>query len=569
MSKNRLRDFKKDVDLESSRQKRHDVSVTLRRDKVEEELKVRRQQSEGATDLPKDWLDKLQESDAILRYRMHHDKMEELCEALAKIGPTTAPDLDMDEARQIAISEIVDQMERLLRGEYTTVGIFLPRAVKLVIPCLAIPRPHPRLLVSAMSIVNVISGGHRYQEKHYLSAGHVPTLMTRWIVLEDDVIRPLAFETLANMCLDSAECRAEVLSHDIFPMAHKAVLQQASLDVAAAAANFVACTITMHPPPDVGICQKALAILLPLLGCEETDLITCCMWGVRAMFKCGLEGHLALAHAAVSPQQMVAIFNLLKVQPANATRDQAHALRCVALTTVGAAVSQSDAYTAALTAAGMLPQLALVIRHGSSNEREHALLLLANLTCTDAAPGAAVTLMDQAGIFGAVKSMGPVCVYTLTKNRALFLSMAAHSATKEQLMMLIDCDLVYYMAEAMDIPDTDLIATMMQDFRRVVERVNEGLPIGSENIAVTKAHEHDMELVLRVIATQCRNKACVRLAEGLLASYFPDAHEDPMPDDAPVDEQAAKDALKKEEQDFFTMLNKHITQQLGGNEMKE
>jgi len=226
----RSENFKKGVDVEASRSKRHETATTLRKERTDIDLARMRERRTDATGLPKEWHVKMEDTPEGLKREIYITTMYTLCAELNLTGPKGAPLEDVPVEQQDRIAALLDQMDDLLRKCYEVVEYFITTGCLLkTVQTLAINIRSPRMLLSALSLINLISPGRRFRENEYLVTAKAPLLLVAWARANDDVVRPLSLDCLSNLCIGSEAVRSAVLAAGTFEVAALAVSQRVSL----------------------------------------------------------------------------------------------------------------------------------------------------------------------------------------------------------------------------------------------------------------------------------------------------------------------------------------------------
>jgi hypothetical protein len=535
----RSENFKKGVDVEASRSKRHETATTLRKERTDIDLARMRERRTDATGLPKEWHVKMEDTPEGLKREIYITTMYTLCAELNLTGPKGAPLEDLPMEQQDRIAALLDQMDDLLRKCYEVVEYFITTGCLLkTVQTLAINIRSPRMLLSALSLINLISPGRRFRENEYLVTAKAPLLLVAWARANDDVVRPLSLDCLSNLCIGSEAVRSAVLAAGTLEVAALAVSQRVSLEAAHSGANCIASIMSTRPLPPPSVCSGALTILLGLVDSSDESFVIAATLGTRAMFFSSDPDALDMALRIVTPAHVCAIARALN----NPTGDMSRmrAIRSLVLTALGAIVAKTDEYTPALLDAGLLRTLHHVLLTASAYEAENALLLLGNLMCTNIPAGFMVSCASEAGLFALVQKSLHGMVSAVRRNRALFFVMAALAATDTQLEMLMAHDLIYFIVDGLGVRDTQLTITLMHDFRTIADRMQQiairaaGNALDTPNPAVVKAEEHKMPRFLLDAVEESKNRTVVEMAKGLMMAFFctyDAADDDPKPED--------------------------------------
>ncbi|CAI5727810.1 hypothetical protein KXD40_005692 [Peronospora effusa] len=469
----RMRNFKKGIDVDETRRRREDTTIQIRKNRREERLNQRRRMISS----------------------------DHSSNGMSVEMASTSPDMPMHSLNGVSVSDLpkiaamiqsLDPMERsnavskLRRLLSLEIDPPIQEVINLgVVPLLVdFLKQHDRpemQFEAAWALTNIASGTTKHTEV-VIRCGAVELLCGLLLSPNEDVCEQAVW-ALGNISGDSPHCRDLVLNAGAM-MPLLAVLRRSSgkLSILRNATWTLSNFCRGKPRPDFALVSPALKLLPHLIHSPDEEVVTDACWMLSYLSDGTTETIQAVIDAGVCRRVVDLVGHTL-------TSVQTPALR-----TIGNIVTGNEQQTQVMLDLIVLPRFVPLLKHGKKLIRKEACWAISNITA--GTPGQIQEVIDSNVIPPLLSQMMSVEL-DVRKEAAWAISNATSGGTPEQIKYLVQQGCIPPLVKLLDVQDPRVINVSLDALENILRAGEASMSLtDTENCMIRHIEEADgIELI--------------------------------------------------------------------------
>lgn len=424
----RKKDFKKGIDLDEARKKREDQTVSIRRNKREENVSKKRN----------------------IPLIPSSSKTPEITFQLKEL-PTLVQNVNSNDGNLQL--EATREFRKLLSIEKNP-------PIQDVINAGVVPRfiqflnfsSHPQLQFEAAWALTNIASGSSEQTRIVIEKGAVP-IFIQLMASPSDEVREQAVWALGNIAGDSPLCRDFVLNHGALMPILQQLHESSKVSMLRNATWTLSNLCRGKPQPRFEWVRPALPLLARLIYSTDDEVLTDACWALSYLSDGPNEKIQAVLEAGVA-RRMVEL--LMHPSPA---------VQTPALRTVGNIVTGDDLQTQVIINVSVLPCLLALLHSTKKAIRKEACWTISNIT---AGNHNQIREVIEANIFGPLIGLLSSGDFEIKKEAAWALSNATSGGTPEQIRFLVEQGCIPPLCDLLDAKDVRIIIVALEGLENIL-----------------------------------------------------------------------------------------------------
>lgn len=440
------------LSLDSSRARREQTTIKLRKKKREESRAKRRTQSSSLAVAPPAVPGAAPAVPTLDQAKKHEQQM-----ALIQMAqdPQTVRSLlaqMSSQSMELRLSAVSLSRKLLSIEQDPPIQDFIDAGIVQILVRFLRETSSPKLqFESAWALTNIASG-NTTQTRSVVEAGAIPPLISL-IMSEHSDVQEQSIWALGNIAGDGPEFRNLVLDGGILTPLLSVMTPHKRVSLLRNGTWALSNMCRGKPPASFQMLRHCIPMLAQMLTVDDKDVLTDACWALSYLSDGSNEKVNAVVAAGVTRR-------LVDLMAYDALSVQTPALR-----TIGNIVTGDDGQTQAVVSAGAVPKLATLLQSTRRSIRKEAAWALSNITAGSPDQVGAVVMH---GVLGTIIHRMSADDFEIRKECVWCICNATHGGTRQHIMAIAASGAIPGLVKLLNVPDARVVTVSLESLENIL-----------------------------------------------------------------------------------------------------